>query len=252
MAVRNIVRNLLNPSYLPVMVGKMGTRVVDFFNPPNVAKWTEWARQRSGDATALAESLDKDLWQESLRFAERLRAEAKQRLAPLGVHLGGGGHYELLYFFTRLRRPRVVVETGVAAGFSSRAILEALERNGEGHLYSTDFPYFRLEDPERFIGMLVDDHLRHRWTLHKRGDQPGLAAITAEVHRIDLFHYDSDKRYAGRARAYDAVRSLLHKDSVLLMDDIQDDAFFHDLVEGCKDPWQVFEFEGKFLGLIGQ
>ncbi len=252
MPALNILRNLFKPSYVPVMVGKMGSRVVDFLNPPDVPKWTAWARQHAGDAGALANGIDAELWQESLDFAARLRAEAEERLAPLGVHLGGGGHYELLYFFTRHLRPQVAVETGVAAGFSSRAILEAMELNGEGHLYSTDFPYFRLEDPERFIGMLVDEGLRHRWTLLKRGDSRGLAQIATEVDRVDLFHYDSDKRYAGRARAFAAVKPLLHEKSVFLMDDIQDDAFFHDLVKDRQEPWQVFQFEGKFLGLLGR
>jgi hypothetical protein len=35
------------------------------------------------------------------------------------------------------------------AGFSSSAILTALKENGEGILYSSDFPYFRIKNPEK-------------------------------------------------------------------------------------------------------
>ena len=57
------------------------------------------------------------------------------------MSLGGGGNFILLYFLTR-KFNKVVVETGVAAGWSSLAILGAFEKNGEGKLYSSDFPYF--------------------------------------------------------------------------------------------------------------
>ena len=37
------------------------------------------------------------------------------------------------------------------------------------------------------------------------------------------------------------------------MDDIQDNSFFYDYVEETKpDSWYVFEFEGKYVGMIGK
>src|SRR4051794_31676165 len=61
-------------------------------------------------------------------------------------------------------RPERVVETGVARGITSRFILEALERNGRGKLWSIDLPHV---DTTRFgqIGSAVPDRLRPRWTL---------------------------------------------------------------------------------------
>jgi hypothetical protein len=41
---------------------------------------------------------------------------------------GGAAAFELLYFLTRFRSPKVAVETGVAAGWSSRAILDAMKK----------------------------------------------------------------------------------------------------------------------------
>jgi len=48
----------------------------------------------------------------------------------------------LLYALVRVFQPEVVVETGVGPGGSSAFILNALERNGFGHLYSIDLPSY--------------------------------------------------------------------------------------------------------------
>ena len=45
-----------------------------------------------------------------------------------------------LYAVLRTVRPRIAVETGVCNGFSTAFSLLALERNGEGRLYSIDLP----------------------------------------------------------------------------------------------------------------
>lgn len=46
----------------------------------------------------------------------------------------------LVYSLIRSLKPSVVLETGVANGFSSAYILEALNRNNHGHLFSIDSP----------------------------------------------------------------------------------------------------------------
>jgi predicted O-methyltransferase YrrM len=50
-------------------------------------------------------------------------------------------HFTQLYALCRYLRPKVIVETGVGLGTSSLFILQALEDNGEGTLYSIDKPY---------------------------------------------------------------------------------------------------------------
>ncbi|MGJ5828346.1 hypothetical protein [Streptomyces ossamyceticus] len=46
-----------------------------------------------------------------------------------------------LWCTVRHTRPAVVVETGVPRGVTSRIVLEALEHNGEGHLWGVDLPH---------------------------------------------------------------------------------------------------------------
>jgi predicted O-methyltransferase YrrM len=78
--------------------------------------------------------------------------QASKTLNSISHSLGGGGAYSLIYFHCRILKPKIAVETGVANGWSSFAILESLRKNGQGKLYLSDFPYFKLKDPEQFIG----------------------------------------------------------------------------------------------------
>ena len=154
----------------------------------------------------------------------------------------------------RYYQPQVVVETGVAVGYSSQTFLSALEKNGSGKLFSSDFPYFRLKDPQQYIGVLVEQRLRGNWQLYTQGDELNLGAILPQVKQIDLFHYDSDKRYKGREAALAIVRPKLSSNAVLIMDDIQDNAFFYDWVYSSPEyagKWRVFSQGSKFIGSTG-
>lgn len=244
------LRNATRRGYLPVMARKVWVRIRE-------RTWRahpeseQWAASHATSVDEYARSLDPALWEEAVAVGEELRRRGEEVLTPLGIDLGGGGHYPLLYFLVRRTTPAVVVETGVAAGYSSRAILTALAKNGSGHLYSSDFPYFRMEDPEKYIGVLVEPALRDRWTLRTKGDRVNLPEILADVDGVDLFHYDSDKPVDGRRFALDLVTPRLRPGAVVLMDDIQDNNHFRDHVEATGASFQVFEFGGKYIGAIG-
>ena len=246
MSLKQIAINALRTNRLRVMAGKAVRRLE---TDTQVAA-TAWARDRAQPIDAFCEAHDPKLWQETLSFMAQVNENAKPILASIPYDLGGGGAYSLLYFLTRHQRPSTVVETGVAAGWSSVTILEALKTNGNGKLYSSDFPYFRLPNPERFIGILVPDDLRGAWHLDTRGDDVALPAILARCGPIDLFHYDSDKSYAGRRKALDTVVPQLNSGATIMVDDIQDNLFFRDWVEERGLQFSVFEFGGKFVGLV--
>ena len=243
----NIVSNALRPGYLMTMLRKAVLRA----EPDTRAAATAWARERAHQIDEWCRGVDEMLWQLVLDHAETMEADARRRIAETGEPFGGGGAHTLLAFLVRLRRPAVVVETGVAAGWSSRAILESLRANGGGALHSSDFPYFRLREPERFIGVVVPEDLRADWHLDVRGDRRALPAIVAAVEPIDLFHYDSDKSVSGRRFAMGVVEPRLAPGAVVIMDDIQDNTFFADWVTERGIPHLVFEFEGKYLGAVG-
>jgi len=89
------------------------------------------------------------------QVAEELRAKAKfiqhlwGLLKKVGVNLNFDLDFKIdhpylwqaeLYIVCRLTTPKIVVETGVEHGISTSFILEALEDNNKGFLYSVDFP----------------------------------------------------------------------------------------------------------------
>ena len=50
-------------------------------------------------------------------------------LSNINENLSGGAAFELLYFLTKKRKPKIIVETGVAAGWSTLAFLRASKYN---------------------------------------------------------------------------------------------------------------------------
>lgn len=245
----NIVSNALRPGYAVEMLNKLRLRWQERGNNRERHAVRKWCIAQSVPVDAWARGLDDQLWEEARLFAAQQRDMASDKLARIGIDLGGGGAYDLIYFLTRLLRPQVIVETGVAAGFSSRAFLTALDANGGGTLLSSDFPYFRLADPERYVGYLVEPELRKEWTPLVKGDRTNLPQIAARAERIDLFHYDSDKSYDGRSFALRELERRFTPSTVVIFDDIQDNWHFRDFAAG-KDH-RVFAFEGKWVGMTG-
>jgi predicted O-methyltransferase YrrM len=235
------------PRRIPVLLDKLflrfseyGNHLVDF----------EWISNNIIDFEKWAISIDFDLWMESKQFANQFQIDSAEKLKALTFKMGGGGIYPVLYFLTRLYRPEIVLETGVAAGYSSNTFLTALQRNGQGHLFSSDFPYFRIKNPEKYIGILVETELKKGWNLFIEGDRINLPIICSKIDKVDIFHYDSDKSYSGRDYAFNLIHSKLHKDSVVIFDDIQDNNYFKDFVHKLQCEFKIFVFNGKYVGMV--
>jgi hypothetical protein len=107
-------------------------------------------------------------------------------------------------------RPSHVVETGVARGFTTQMILEALERNASGHLSSIDLPPPLRPDLHGQIGAAVRTDLRHRWSYIKGSSRRHLPRLLSELGQIDLFIHDSahteSNTYFELSRAWSRVR----------------------------------------------
>lgn len=234
-------------------------------DPRNLAISVEKVRHRSGataetaDAHAWAESVavSSDSWirerdpalaDEALTAVAAAEADAEQRLKDRPP-LGGAGACALLYWLVRKLEPGVVVETGVAAGWSSLAVLSALEANGKGRLLSSDLPYPGLSDAAAHVGVAVPDDLRDRWRLDLDGDAKNLPRFARVLDHIDLFHFDSDKSRAGRDRALRLLSDLLDERSVIVMDDISDNLWFRDWVASTGEPYVVLRLDNKHVGI---
>ena len=250
--LKNVLIQSLKPTSFLVMFNKVINRLFSYRGSLSKNKNLKWIKENLSDISTFANNISPALWKEALKESTILEENANKTLEKIKYPLGGGAAYPLLYFLTRYLRPESVLETGVAAGFSSYAILSALQKNGKGKLYSSDFPYFRIKDPEKYIGIVVEKKLKNNWHLFVKGDENNLPMIFKQVKQIDIFSYDSDKTYSGKSKTFKKVFNYLTENSVIILDDIQDDSFFYDFIQKNNIlNWKLFEFQNKYLGIIG-
>jgi predicted O-methyltransferase YrrM len=183
------------------------------------------------------------------RLAQELRSEATQLADTARVRMGGPGDIDLLYAATLLSGAKRIVETGVAYGWSSLALLAALDVVRDGRLVSVDMPYPKMNN-EQWVGVAVPQRLRHRWVLVRQPDRFGLRrAIALHGGTIDLCHYDSDKSRGGRKYGYDLMWQALRPGGIFISDDIQDNLAFREFMEARGVPFAVTEYQGKYVGV---
>lgn len=248
----NITTNSFKRQNMTIMARKLLIRLKERSANSNVDTATQWAAKQAECLEDYLAQIDSSLWTETQSTCEKIKTNAQKKLDKLGLDLGGGGNYLLLYFLSRHLKPEIVVETGVAAGWSSQAILTALSKNEKGTLYSSDFPYFRYENPEKYVGYIVDENLKKNWNLYIDGDENNLPKIIKSLsQKIGLFHYDSDKSITGRNFAYQIIQPILDNNAIVIFDDIQDNMHFKNFVESHQCPYKIFKFENKYIGLTG-
>ena len=159
-------------------------------------------------------------------------------VAAKGIRLGPASFYgwndgdpalgRTLWRLIRHLRPTTVVETGVAHGITTRVILEALERNGHGRLWSVDPPPV---EPHRAaeIAIAVDGPAAKRWRLVAGTSRRVLPGLLAELGRIDLFVHDS--LHTKRNLCFEVTEAVkfLQPSGVIIIDDIDTNWGFHAL-----------------------
>lgn len=248
-AIKNTLSSILRePQNASIIGGKVIQRLRRGKSSIDHVANHHWMAQHSVSSAEIAAAIDPDAWHEAQDFERALRERAGSIINSVPIPMATGGAFSFLYWLIRVFTPHTVVETGVAAGFTSASILAALEKNGGGRLFSSDFPYFRHPNPEKYIGILVEPELRKNWSLSISGDAKALPKIIEEVDRIDLLHYDSDKSYAGRDFAMKLVLPKLSPDGLIIMDDIWNDSWFHDFVTREKRAFVILD---KRYGVIG-
>lgn len=136
-----------------------------------------------------------------------------------GWNDGDAGFVRAIWYVVRHLRPATVVETGVAHGVTSRFILEALEKNGQGHLWSIDRPPIEPEWQSQ-IGVAVDDRLRHRWTYISGSSRQRLPGLLSQLGKVDLFVHDSLHSERNVRFEMDSAWQAMPPGGVIVVDDI--------------------------------
>jgi len=148
----------------------------------------------------------------------------------LGHSSGGMGKdaCAFLYILCRIIKPRIVIETGVANGFSSASILQALEDNQAGELHSIELHYKELVTIPvgKELGWVIPEHLKHRWHLILGESLRVLPCLLKELGTTDIFLHDSRHTYRTMMKEYTIMWPYLHKGALLLSHDVKfSDAF---------------------------
>jgi len=146
----------------------------------------------------------------------------------------------LLYVMVRVLRPQRLIETGISSGYSARLILEALDRNGSGHLDSIGVDVLAMKQEEtgpgaalrgRHVGWLVPERLKGRWTLHIGRSEEVLPTLVPPGPRdLDLFLHDSLHQYPTMHWEYSTAFPALSPGAILASHDVHANAAWGDFL----------------------
>jgi len=164
-------------------------------------------------------------------FAE-MRAKSDSVGAPLHAGMLSPLQAPALYVMARVTRPQIVVETGVANGWSTSFILKALERNDAGRLYSIDIPNAAgaLLPEGKTTGWVVPNALKTRWDFIPGDTRVELPRLLLRLQTIDFFFHDSDHSYEMMTFEFRTAWPHLRPGGLLISDDIRDNNAFNDFV----------------------
>jgi len=180
------------------------------------------------------------------------------------------------YYLCRILKPKIVVETGVLSGRSSLMILQALNDNNSGMLYSIDlgvkkYKYqisnnskaknesslndanksrkpnpsepnkdFEIELPMgQEIGWLVTKNLKKRWKLILGDARIELPRLLDDLGTIDIFIRDSDHSYDPMMFEFQTAWPYINSKGILCSDDISFNNSWFDFFKKIKGTRQV-------------
>lgn len=172
------------------------------------------------------------------------RAEELENIS--GSQKGWGASGDFLYSLSEALQATRVVETGVAHGYSSLAMLLSLQKR-RGILKSVDMPDPDLSSFD-MVGRAVPERLKASWELVLAPDFVGLPSILRSEANLDLCHYDSDKTAEGRRFAYPLLWKSLRKGGLLVSDDIADNIAFKEFSESVNQKPIVVSTTGSGQG----
>lgn len=242
------------PRYYPYFLEVL-TRKIDGWQRPS--DFVQMRQQASAWCAERAISRDDALYQltgahppqsfES-RFAGELVA-AHTRAEQCPVKMGGPGDIALLYWLAEHVQALRVIETGVAYGWSSLALLLSLQNRPAACLMSTDRPYIKRGN-DAYVGCVVPVELREQWQLINNSDRRALPSAIKALAPLDLCHYDSDKSYKGRMWAYPLLWEVMRPGGVFISDDIGDNFAFRDFCDSLQCTPTIIRHQDDYIGLL--
>jgi hypothetical protein len=179
---------------------------------------TPWPCRDHGRFWELWEQVIGELQQAGLRIG---------RGAYAGWGDGEPGLVRAVWCLVRHARAERVVETGVARGITTRFVVEALEQNDRGHLWSVDLPPLREPELHAQTATAVPERLRRRWTYVRGSSRTQLPSLLARTGPIDLFIHDSAHTARNVLFELEHAWRSLAPEGVAVVDDVDLNCGFH-------------------------
>ena len=165
-----------------------------------------------------------------------------------------------LYWLIRRLRPKTVIETGVANGFSTSLILLAMAKNGnDGKLHAVGrAEIFDAGDPRwtekgRIFGEVVVDGKSLGWMVPDEclgavefyeGDAKTLLPdVISRLDSLDLFFHDSDHSYDHMTFEFEEAKRKLSPSGVIVADNIAWNSSLWDFADKYGVP--AYNFRGS-------
>jgi hypothetical protein len=188
-------------------------------------------------------------------------SETAARLAARGLAVGRytyGGYSDAdaslvraVWCAVRHLRPTAVVETGVARGITSRIVLEALDRNDHGRLWSVDLPHPFDHSIRDETGAAVTDALLPRWNYVEGSSQRRLPQVIHDVRRVEVFIHDSLHTAKNTRFEMNHVADVMPQGGVMLVDDISTHDGFATFTRDHAEFWAIVCPSADGLGQFG-
>ena len=151
----------------------------------------------------------------------------------------------------RHNQPEAVMETGVAHGVSSRVILEGLNRNDRGHLWSIDIPNPLNRSVHGQEGVAVTDECRPRWTYVEGESRLQMPPLVKKVGKVELFIHDSLHTFKNTLFEMEQAASVMPPGGVMLIDDIRSHDGFLDFAKRHPEFKTILVSTLDGIGAIG-
>ena len=240
--------------YLELFRTLKGFALKRFVRAHQIREAKDWCHARSVTTSEATEQLSGKKMGKGVReMFKEVFCEAQKAVEKCPVKMGGAANLDLLYNIAENSGARKAIETGVAYGWSSLAMLLSLTTREDSILVSTDMPYINRSSAE-YIGCVVPDQLRCCWQIIAGPDRFALPQALEKVPTIDLCHYDSDKSFKGRMWAYKLLWDALKPGGYFISDDIGNNLAFRDFCSQIKKEPVIVqstsELDQKYVGIL--
>ena len=176
----------------------------------------------------------------------KIKPNTKENPYPIDFGLDLSTRH-FLFTLCYLAKPKIVVETGVANGFSSTYILYALRDIDNSKLISIEKLFFSWHTKEG-VGLSIPKNLKNKHILKIGAGRDELAAVD---EKIDIFIHDSFHTYDTMLNEFKIAWPKIRVGGILCSDDASNNDAFLDFADSVNmKPLIISRSNNRQFGII--